>query len=114
MALNSEYDIARLMQESARRPVLVFKHSSACARSARAFQEWQAFLHSPEAAQAATALVWVLEQRGLSQALARRLGVPHASPQALLVRHGRAVWTASHEAITCSALRAAVRARGAG
>lgn len=112
LTMGSEMDVNRVLQESVLRPVIVFKHSSRCPRSARAYQEWQSFLRSPEAQRVTPAMVWVIEQRMASLAIARRLGVPHASPQVLLIRNGRAIWHASHEAITDAALRAVVRAAG--
>ncbi len=45
-------------------------------------------------------LVDVLAQRPLSQAIAARLGIRHESPQAIVLRQGKAVWDASHFAIT--------------
>ena len=46
----------------------------------------------------------VIEARDLSDAAAERLGVPHASPQAIVIRHGHSVWHASHYDITANAL----------
>lgn len=49
-------------------------------------------------------LVLVVEQRALSQAIARRTGIPHQSPQALLFRRGEVVWHASHYSLTTTEL----------
>jgi len=49
-------------------------------------------------------VVDVLAQRGLSQALAERLHVPHASPQLILLQEGRATWDTSHMGVTAGAL----------
>lgn len=49
----------------------------------------------------------VVDQRPLSQGVARRTGVRHESPQALLFTGGRCVWHASHGAITVASLSAA-------
>ena len=46
----------------------------------------------------------VIEERDLSDAAAQRLGVPHASPQAIVIREGHSVWHASHYDITTNAL----------
>jgi bacillithiol system protein YtxJ len=46
----------------------------------------------------------VIEERDLSDAAAQRLGVPHASPQAFVIRQGHCVWHASHHDITTNAL----------
>ncbi len=53
-------------------------------------------------------LVSVQRARAVSNAIAERLGVRHASPQALLVRAGGVRWHTSHLAITVAALQAAV------
>lgn len=85
---------------------LLFKHSTRCPISARAFAEYQAFVEAhPDVA---TGWVDVIRERGLSLAVAERTGVEHASPQALLLEAGRAVWTASHGSITRSTLAAQV------
>jgi bacillithiol system protein YtxJ len=46
----------------------------------------------------------VIEERDPSDAAAQRLGVPHASPQAFVIRQGHCVWHASHHDITTNAL----------
>jgi bacillithiol system protein YtxJ len=43
----------------------------------------------------------------VSNAIAARFGVRHASPQALLVRDGEVQWHTSHLAITVKALHGA-------
>lgn len=52
----------------------------------------------------------VIEERPVSLALAERVGVKHESPQALLIKDGRALWHDSHRAITTEALVSAVTA----
>lgn len=54
------------------------------------------------------AFVRVIEERPVSLALAERVGVRHESPQAMLIKEGRGVWSASHRGITAAALQAAV------
>ncbi|MEW8978276.1 MAG: bacillithiol system redox-active protein YtxJ [Symbiobacterium sp.] len=107
-------DVEWVLGESRRRPVLVFKHSTTCPISAQAHREWQAFLASPEAARVGHAWVRVIQERPLSLALAGRVGVAHQSPQALLIWDGRAVWHASHHAITAWRLKDVVARAVAG
>ena len=54
-------------------------------------------------------MITVQTHRDLSTAVARRLGVRHETPQALLIRQGRVVWSASHFRVTGGALEAAIR-----
>ena len=54
-------------------------------------------------------LIDVERFHALGQAVARRSGVPHESPQVVVLRGGVAVWDADHRGITAEALAAALR-----
>lgn len=83
---------------------VVYKHSTSCPVSATVIDDVLRFAEqSPDWP---VYLLKVIEHRDLSDAVAERLGVRHASPQVLLLRQGRSVWDASHYAITAPALRA--------
>lgn len=105
VALQSMAELERALRGPA--PVLIFKHSTACPISAAAYQAFQRFVAAHPAG-ARYYLVKVIEQRALSGEIARRLGVPHASPQALLWHRGGVRWHASHWAITEQSLAAAL------
>lgn len=99
-------DLAAVHRALAAPLFLVFKHSLICPVSARAFAEYDAFRAAhPEVP---TAWIDVIGERTWSQHVAAVTGVPHESPQALVVRDGRVVWHASHGEITRKALAAAV------
>ena len=51
----------------------------------------------------------LLEHRDLSNEIAERSGVKHESPQAILLRDGKAIWNASHMSITSDSLLEAVK-----
>lgn len=85
--------------------VLLFKHSPACAVSQRALAAFTAFQGAVPAA--TTMFVDVLADRPVARGIAAACGVPHESPQAILFVGGRAVWQASHAAITAAALQRA-------
>ena len=59
-------------------------------------------------ADATYAVVTVQTHRDVSNAVARKLGVRHETPQALLVRDGRMVWSASHFRVTAAAVEDAI------
>jgi len=84
--------------------VFVFKHSTRCPTSAAALRAWQAWAARVPADGPRLAMVRVVEERALSQSLARLVGLAHRSPQVLLLRNGRVAWHASHGAITEAAL----------
>jgi bacillithiol system protein YtxJ len=54
------------------------------------------------------------EAHWLAAELARRTGVRHESPQVLLLRGGRAAWSASHAAVTAEAVERALADGSAG
>jgi bacillithiol system protein YtxJ len=81
---------------------LLFKHSTACPTSARAYRQVNKFLAAAPAAP--VYLIDVIQQRDLSRQIAERFGVRHESPQTILVRNGVATWNASHLRVTAKAL----------
>jgi len=93
----NELDAA--IAESRERPVLLFKHSRTCGISCEALDELRAHLEAGSAA-AAYRLITVQSHRHISDEAAARLGVRHETPQAILLRDGQPVWTASHFRIT--------------
>src|SRR6476661_6092042 len=82
-----------LFEESHKRPVVFFKHSSTCGISSGVksiVSDLGTDLN----------IVVVQTDRELSNEIASRTNVRHQSPQAIVVRNGRAVYHASHYDIT--------------
>ena len=88
-------ELEALLVESQNRPLLLFKHSYTCGISAEALDEIVEHLNR-QSLNARYAMVTVQTHREISNAVASRLGVRHQTPQAIVVRNGRAVWSASH------------------
>jgi bacillithiol system protein YtxJ len=104
--------LSRLIDGSASCPVLLFKHSYSCGISAEALDELATHLDDTHAGTTGVtyAMVTVQTHRDVSNAVAKRLGVRHETPQALLVRDGRVVWSASHFRVTARAVHDAISA----
>jgi bacillithiol system protein YtxJ len=103
-------EVDSVLAQSAETPVLIFKHSYSCGTSAEALDELVAHLednghHVP------TMMVTVQTHRDVSNAVASRLGIRHETPQALLIRNGRVVWSASHFRVTAAAVQAAIESQ---
>src|SRR5215467_773423 len=90
--------------ESRERPVLLFKHSRHCGTSFEALDELHAHIEGAEAGAAAYKMITVQTHRPVSDAVSQRFGIRHETPQAILLRDGRAIWNASHFRITASQL----------
>ena len=84
---------------------LLLKHSYRCGVSRHAFNAYQAFTATHDIAHG---WIDVLEHRDLSDAIAQHTGIRHESPQAILLRDGKAAWHATHFDISEGALKEAV------
>ncbi|HEV3470294.1 MAG TPA: bacillithiol system redox-active protein YtxJ [Pyrinomonadaceae bacterium] len=94
--------LEQLFARSHEEPVVLFKHSNTCPISAMAYQRMKQF-------GSGVAVVVVQRSRELSRQVESRTGVRHESPQVLVLRRGRPVWSASHFDITAEAVEQAVR-----
>ena len=94
---------------SASGPVLLYKHSATCGRSAMARQEIRDVAGTFDGP-SSVGMIVVQTARRVSNEVARRFAVRHESPQVLLLHEGRVVWTASHFRVTSEAIRAAFAA----
>ena len=104
-------ELEQALHKSHVTPVLFFKHSYTCGISAEALDELRAHLSdqlgAPEDA-VHYAMVTVQTHRDLSNEIAARLGVRHETPQAILVRGGKVVWSASHFRVNAAELQKAL------
>src|SRR3954452_11798675 len=96
-------ELEAAIAESRERPVLVFKHSRTCGVSCEALDELRTHVERAEAG-VSYKLITVQSHRRVSDEAALRFGIRHETPQAILLRDGRAVWNASHFRITASHL----------
>ena len=101
-------ELDQLIAESKKRPVLLFKHSRSCGISAEALDELVEHLNGVTAA-AQYAIVTVQTHRDVSNAVSARLGIRHETPQAILVRGGKAVWSASHFRVNAASIEKALQ-----
>ena len=101
-----------LLSESHTRPLLLFKHSFSCGVSAEALDELIDHLNADIVAAGVPdpryAIVTVQTHRDVSNAVSTKLGVRHETPQALLIRDGRVIWSASHFRVTSEAMKKAL------
>jgi len=109
-------ELHRLIAESDSRPVLLFKHSYTCGVSMEALDELvshmtESAVRGPAGSAPQYAMVTVQTHRAVSNAVAQKLGVRHETPQALLIKDGKVVWSASHFRVTAAAVEDAIRSQ---
>lgn len=104
--LTTESDWSEALESSEDRPVLVFKHSSACPVSSKANQQMKEL--SEERDTPIYKLV-VQESRPLSDTIADTLDVRHETPQAILLDEQEPVFDTSHFDVTADTVQEALQ-----
>ena len=100
-----ELDSSDELEEALReQPAVFYKHSPRCWMSTRAMRQLEKY--AGVAGAPPVYLIDVIAQRELSNILSKRSGVPHASPQVIVMQGGRTQWHASHLGISARALEA--------
>ena len=91
LEIATQADVATAMSEPL---AVVYKHSPICPTSGIAYQEIRSLrqLHRD----VPVYIVDVVHARSLSRYIAERVGVVHASPQAIILRAGVPAWHGSH------------------
>jgi bacillithiol system protein YtxJ len=92
--LTEEAQLETVRQESYTHPVLIFKHSTRCSISSTALARMQR--NWAEGGGLKPYYLDLIAYRSLSGQVASEFGVPHQSPQVLLLSKGKCVYDASH------------------
>ena len=107
--LTSIDEFQGLINESSKTPVFLFKHSTRCPISIAAEREYIHFVTQNNTDQHALfAHLDLIKHRDISNAAEATLSIPHQSPQAILIKNGKALWNASHGDITQKSLNHAL------
>jgi bacillithiol system protein YtxJ len=101
-SVSDRQELESLFTRSHERPVVLFKHSLTCPISSAAYQEMSGVGTD-------VSIIVVQKAREASREVETLTGIRHESPQAIILRNGRAVWNVSHWRITRSAVEDAVR-----
>lgn len=91
--LNSSEQLRELFEKSNEKSVVLFKHSVTCPISTNVFTEISDV-------ESDVNMVIVQTSRDISNEIAERTGIRHQSPQAIVLKDGKAVYHASHYDIT--------------
>jgi bacillithiol system protein YtxJ len=89
--IETDADVATVLAEPL---AVVYKHSPICPTSGIAYEEMRSLRRLQQ--DVPVYLVDVINSRPLSRYIAERVGVVHASPQAIILRAGVPAWHGSH------------------
>ena len=92
-----------IVDESAEKPVVIFKHSTRCSVSRMALRQFENEFDMED--KMSTYFLDLLEYRSISNEISNRFAVEHQSPQCLLIRNGKSVYDASHSDIALEDLK---------
>ena len=98
--LTSEAQIDQLISESAEKPVLIFKHSTRCSISSMSLDRLLRNWKEEYSTQITPYYLDLIAYRSLSNLVAERFGIPHESPQVLLLKDGKVTYHESHYGIS--------------
>ncbi len=96
--LTSVDQLKKVIESSAEKPVLLFKHSTRCnisIMSLNSFQRhWEGTSEKIE-----IYYLDLLNYRDVSNAIAQETGITHQSPQVIVLKNKQVVYTATHSSI---------------
>jgi len=100
-------ELGQILDESCQRQVVLFKHSTACPISSRAWREIQNYIQE-SSDEVLVGMIKVIESRPVSSQATEKLGCKHQSPQVLLLSDRQVIWQASHQEVTQVSISEAV------
>jgi bacillithiol system protein YtxJ len=98
--IESEDSLNQLNKVSEQQDVLIFKHSTRCSISAMALGRLERNWKENETANPQAYYLDLLNFRPLSNKIAEMYGVEHQSPQVLIIRKGKCIYSATHSDIS--------------
>lgn len=96
-------EVATLENESFKKLIIIFKHSTRCHISRAALRQFENEFDSKE--EIIPYLLDLIQFRAISNEIATRFGVTHQSPQLIILKDGKAIYNASHERIDAADLK---------
>lgn len=102
ISIDDKTALDRFLADANGGPVVILKHSNTCGISARAYRAMTSF-------EGTVGLVTVQDARDVSEEVAKRTGVPHETPQVLILRNEKVLFTASHFDVKSETVAAELR-----
>jgi bacillithiol system protein YtxJ len=99
-------EIDRLSYNPEIKGILLFKHSTRCSISSMALNRLERSLKVSDTLP--IYLLNLLDYRSVSQRIAERYQIEHQSPQVLVIKEGKCIYTASHTEISASDIQSAL------
>lgn len=90
--------LSEILEKSNLEPVIIFKHSSTCASSARIYDKLEKWAEEEKISMPIFIII-VQKYPALSEKIARLFDIRHESPQILILNKQKVIYTAHHDNI---------------
>lgn len=100
-------DVNLLSEQSAVKAVVLFKHSTRCGTSSMALNRLERSWKLSDKV-VPTYFLDLLKYRELSNKIESVYGIPHQSPQVLVIKNGKCIYASSHSDICALDIEAAI------
>lgn len=103
IALKDLGQINEIITISEEKPVVIFKHSTRCSVSRMALKQFENEFNLQDKMDAY--FLDLIENRAISNEIAKKFDVVHQSPQLLLIKNGKCIYNISHSDIDAEFLK---------
>ncbi len=98
-------EVSLLSHKSEIKAVILFKHSTRCSTSSMVLDRLERFWKLSEK-EAPAYFLDMIKHRNVSDKIAQLYGISHESPQILLIKNGKCIYSASHSNISAPDIEA--------
>lgn len=95
--LNNIGQVDQIIEKSNQSPVLIFKHSTRCSISTMALKKFER--DYKETTDIKFWFLDLIQYREISNEIAERFEITHQSPQVILIKNGKSIYSSSHNGI---------------
>lgn len=100
-------EVNLLSQKSEIKAIILFKHSTRCSTSSMVLNRLERFWKLSEK-DVPTYFLDLMKYRNVSDKIEQLYGVSHESPQVLLIKNGKCIYSASHSDISVPDIESAI------
>lgn len=97
--IESIEELNQVIEQSNQTPILIFKHSTRCSISSMALNRLERAWSDKDSEKVTPYYLDLISHRDVSNNIAETLGIMHESPQAIVLKDGKAIYNASHMSI---------------
>ena len=94
--ITKQEEIEEIKKVSGTKFTIIFKHSTGCGSSRMSLSRFQKSWKDEETTNIEPYFLDLIAYREISNKIAEEFGVKHESPQLLLIKDGKCIYTASH------------------